>query len=222
MLTHATPNWRFRTQQRCGDTVIRSEAKNSRIAVTSLAIALMFGAAAFADTPTQDKQPPDPADRLLESAEYSEKLGDWWKAHKSYTQILEQHPKSRLVQLANRDVPQVELNDNPDFAIGRSNIPYQKEITWYGRLEDLYLVNVKDGKRKKIASKLEDRSSLSPNGRYVVYFHEKHWYLFDGKSGNTLNLTEKLEVPFYDEDTIIRGWPPATDQQDGGRMMNLS
>jgi len=106
----------------------------------------------------------------------------------------------RFIQLADRDIPEVELNDNPDYALGRSNIPYQKEITWYGELEDLYLVNLKDGKRQKIAAKLEDRSSLSPGGRYVVYFHEEHWYLFDGQTGKTLNLTDKLEVPFYDED----------------------
>jgi dipeptidyl aminopeptidase/acylaminoacyl peptidase len=106
----------------------------------------------------------------------------------------------RFVQLADRDMPQVEINENPDFALGRSNIPYQKEITWYGELEDLYHVNLKDGKRQKIAARLEDRSSLSPGGRYVVYFDDEHWYLFDGRTGGTINLTDKLGVPFYDED----------------------
>ncbi len=106
----------------------------------------------------------------------------------------------RLVQLADRDMPQADLNDNPDFALGHSNIPYQKEITWYGRLEDLYLVNLKDGKRQEVAAKLEDRSSLSPEGRYVVYFDDEHWYLFDGQTEKARNLTHKLKVPFYDED----------------------
>jgi dipeptidyl aminopeptidase/acylaminoacyl peptidase len=115
----------------------------------------------------------------------------------------------RFVQLADRDMPQLDLNDNPDFALGRSDIPYQKQITWYGRLEDLYLVNLKDGKRKNIAARLEDRCSLSPEGRYVAYFHEKHWFLSDGKSGKTLNLTEKIKVPFFDEDHDYPGMAPS-------------
>ncbi len=124
-----------------------------------------------------------------------------WSRTKDRTYMAVYHVDSeRFVQLADREMPEIELNENPDFALGRSNIPYQKEITWYGELEDLYLVNLKDGKRQKFASKLEDRSVLSPGGRYVAYFNEKHWYLFDQQTGKTINLTEKVDVPFYDED----------------------
>ena len=124
-----------------------------------------------------------------------------WSRTKDRTYTAVYHADSkRFVQLADRDMPQVDLNDNPDFALGQSDIPYQKERTWYGRLEDLYRVNLKNGKRQKVAAKLEDRSSLSPEGRYVVYFNDEHWYLYDGKTGNTKNLTEKIDLPFYDED----------------------
>jgi dipeptidyl aminopeptidase/acylaminoacyl peptidase len=117
----------------------------------------------------------------------------------TYTAVYQLGAK-RFTQLADRDMPQVEPGENPDFALGRSNIPYRKQITWYGRLEDLYLVSLKDGKRQKVAADLEDRSSLSPGGRYVVYFDHDHWYLYDGQSGKTSNLTDRLDVPFYDED----------------------
>ena len=117
----------------------------------------------------------------------------------TYTAVYHLDAK-RFAQLADRDMPEVEPNENPGFALGRSNIPYRKEITWYGRLEDLYLVSLEDGKRQKVASDLEDRSSLSPGGRYVVYFDQEHWYLVDGKSGKKRNLTDRLDVPFYDED----------------------
>jgi dipeptidyl aminopeptidase/acylaminoacyl peptidase len=124
-----------------------------------------------------------------------------WSRTKDRTYIAVYHMDSkRFVQLADGDMPQVETNENPDFALGISNIPYRKEITWYGELEDIYLVNLKDGMRQKIAAKLEDRSSLSPGGRYVVYFDDEHWFLFDGRTGETVNLTDKLDVPFYDED----------------------
>ncbi len=118
---------------------------------------------------------------------------------RTYTSVYHVDSK-RFVQLTDRDMPEVDFNDNPGYALGKTGIPYRKEVTWYGEVEDLYLVNLKDGKRQKIAARLEDRSSLSPGGRYVVYFDDEHWYLFDGRTGQTRNLTEKIDVPFYDED----------------------
>lgn len=106
----------------------------------------------------------------------------------------------KFVQLADEDLPEVRLTDNPDFALGISSMPYQKEITWYGSLEDIYTVRLKDGIRRKIASRLEDQANLSPSGRFVLYFKDKHWFLYNIESQTTLNLTEKINVPFYDED----------------------
>lgn len=124
-----------------------------------------------------------------------------WPRTKDRTYAAVYHVDSqRYVQLADREMPELDLNDNPDFALGRSEIPYLKERTWHGPLEDLYFVDLKNGERNKVAEKLEDRSSLSPGGRYIVYFNLEHWYLYDGQTGKTINLTENLDVPFYNED----------------------
>ena len=106
----------------------------------------------------------------------------------------------RLVQLADRDVPEVWITDNPEYVLAVSSIPYQKEITWYGRLRDIYIVNLSNGARKKVVSRLEDRFSLSPGGGYVVYYQDKNWHLFDRRSGHVRNLTKDIGIPFYDED----------------------
>ena len=97
-------------------------------------------------------------------------------------------------------VSEVRFSDNPSIALGFSSVPYQKEITWYGDLQDVYSVHLKDGKKHKIVSRLEDQAILSPNGRFVLYFKDKHWHLYSIESQTTLNLTEKLGVPFDDED----------------------
>jgi len=124
-----------------------------------------------------------------------------WPRVKDQTYMAVYHTGSgRLVQLADMDMPRVETNDNPRRALGRSEIPYRKEVTWYGRLEDLYLVDLKDGKRTRVVSRLEDRSSLSPGGRYVAYYKDRHWRLFDAQTGVTSNLTAGMDVPFFDED----------------------
>lgn len=124
-----------------------------------------------------------------------------WSRLKDRTYMAVYHLDSnQMVQLADKGMPIVQASENPDFALGISDMPYQKEITWYGRLQDVYLVNLKDGQRQKIASRLEDLFSLSPGGRYLVYYKDKHWYLFDGKTGGVRNLTERLKVPLFDED----------------------
>lgn len=118
---------------------------------------------------------------------------------RTYTAVYHLDSK-RMVPLADRDVPTIRISENSNFALGVSDIPYQKERTWYGGLNDIYLVNIKDGSRKKVASRLEDRFSLSPGGRYVVFYKDKHWHLYDGKTASERILTDKLNVPFYNED----------------------
>jgi dipeptidyl aminopeptidase/acylaminoacyl peptidase len=124
-----------------------------------------------------------------------------WSRVKDQTYLAVYHVGSRrFVQLADQEMPRVELNDSSDWALGHSDVPHRKEVTWYGRLEDIYLVNLENGSRQNIASRLEDHSSLSPNGRYVVFYKDKNWHLVDGKTGDTRNLTEKIHVPFFNED----------------------
>ncbi|NQT79762.1 MAG: S9 family peptidase [Candidatus Aminicenantes bacterium] len=124
-----------------------------------------------------------------------------WPRFKDQTYLAVFHLDSKqTILLADREMPRVQISENPNFALGISDIPYRKEITWYGRLNDIFLVNLKDGSRKKVASFLEDRFSLSPGGRYVVYYKDKHWFLFDGKTGALKNLTSQLKIPFFNED----------------------
>ncbi|NOR15670.1 MAG: prolyl oligopeptidase family serine peptidase, partial [Candidatus Aminicenantes bacterium] len=106
----------------------------------------------------------------------------------------------KVVPLADLDMPQIQTNDNPEYALGLEDAPYRKLVTWYGELNDLYLVNLKSGVRKKIVAELEGRSSFSPEGRYVAYYQSQHWFLYDCRSGETRNLTADMEVPFYNED----------------------
>jgi len=132
-----------------------------------------------------------------------------WPQLKDRTYLAAFHPDSkRCVQLADKEMPQVLPAENPNFALGISDVPYQKELTWYGGLNDIYLVSLKDGSRRKVASRLEYLFVISPGGRYIVYYDDKHWYLFDSKTGATRNLTSPLAVPFYDQDHDSPGRPP--------------
>ena len=124
-----------------------------------------------------------------------------WPRTKEQTYLAVYHlDAGKFVPLADRDMPQVRTNENKSFALGFLDAPYRKMITWYGRVNDLYLVSLKDGSRDLVVSGLEDRASLSPKGRYVVYYKDKNWHLFDTTTRQTRNLTQDMEVPFYNED----------------------
>jgi len=124
-----------------------------------------------------------------------------WSRVKDRTYLGVYHVDSdKFVQLANPEMPDVRNSGNPKLALGSSNVPYQKMITWYGRLSDYYLVDLQKGTRKKIKEKLESGATLSPKAHYIIYYEHKNWYLYNVKSNSTKNITKTLDVPFYNED----------------------
>ncbi|MFQ6037432.1 MAG: prolyl oligopeptidase family serine peptidase, partial [Candidatus Aminicenantales bacterium] len=133
-----------------------------------------------------------------------------WPQAKDMTYLAVYHRKTdAFVPLADQDLPRVVRNENPRAALGFSDVPYRKERTWYGRLEDVFVVDLKTGARKKIVSRLEDRAALSPEGRFVAYYRDGNWYLYDAEEETTRNLTGALPVPFYNEDHDYPGKPPS-------------
>jgi len=106
----------------------------------------------------------------------------------------------RVVQLADRDMPEIDIAENPEYVLGKSDVPYRKEVTWIGPQEDIYLVSLKNGSRRKVASRMEGRCAMSPGGRYVVFYQDKNWHLYDGRTETVSSLTGKMTVPFYNED----------------------
>ncbi len=141
-----------------------------------------------------------------------------WDEEKDRTYAAVYHVRQgRAVQLADTLVQVEDFPENPRRALGVSPVPYLKERTWIGSRSDLYLVSLEDGKRMMVAERFRSGGStvgqwlrgtvasgpsvsLSPEGRYVLYFQDDDWHLFDAETGGTQNLTRGLAVPFYDED----------------------
>ncbi len=124
-----------------------------------------------------------------------------WKERKNHLYRAVYHLDSgEWVQLADKQVPDVEVSHNPKFALGSSDIPYLKLITWEWFYDDYYTVDLKTGEKKLVAEKLSYGADLSPGGNYVVFYEDRQWHLYDIQSGVYSNLTENLSVPFYNED----------------------
>ncbi len=117
----------------------------------------------------------------------------------------------RFMQLASPDLPNVNPGDDPVRALGTSDVPYQQQISWDQTYNDVYLVDLKSGLRKKILEHWGATATLSPGGNYVLYFDESkgQWFSYKVADGTRVNLTATLPVKFYDEGHDSPDAPPS-------------
>lgn len=124
-----------------------------------------------------------------------------WNSRKNhlYTTVLHLDAGTS-VQLATKEIPDVRAADHPGKVLGSSDLPYQKLRTWDGTYRDYYLIDLETGDAERFIKKQRFGASLSPNGSYAAWFDGSGWIIKNTETGVTRNLTEDLEVPFYNED----------------------
>lgn len=125
-----------------------------------------------------------------------------WQERRDHTYLVVYHfDRNQLVELADEQVPYVSPVDNDRYLLGRNPRPYRKSITWDGQYSDYYLIDLRDGSRREIVDRLRSTTiSLSPGGRYVLFYEFGNWQLYDGDRNTIRNITESIDVSFADED----------------------
>ncbi|MDQ1353328.1 MAG: hypothetical protein QG657_3634 [Acidobacteriota bacterium] len=106
----------------------------------------------------------------------------------------------QFIPLTDKIIPELQIPENPDVALSSSDRPYLKENTWDDHYKDYYLTYLSSGFRSKILTRHQYDVSLSPRGQYVVYYKDKHWYLYDVRLKFPRRITGGIETPFYNED----------------------
>lgn len=100
---------------------------------------------------------------------------------------------------------------------GDAPIAYSKDITrtivstqWDIQApEDISLIDLSNGTRKRIASASCSGLTISPNGKYLAWFDLKarHWMLYDVATAQTRNITQQLKVNFWNEQADTPSFP---------------
>ena len=110
----------------------------------------------------------------------------------------------RVVQLATANMPTVSvgIHGNADLAVGTSDLPYRQLVSWDSPgYQDVYLVDVQTGERELVLEKTQARASLSPEAKYLTWYDnvEEDWFARDVGNGQTVNLTQNITHPLYNE-----------------------
>ena len=107
----------------------------------------------------------------------------------------------RFVQLATPDLPTVNPGPDPVHVVGTSDVPYEQEMSWDATYNDVALVDLRTGTRKKILEHFRGSASLSPGGSYALYFDDAtgQWMTYRLGDGTRTVLTDRLPVKFFQE-----------------------
>ncbi len=102
-------------------------------------------------------------------------------------------------QLATEEAPYAQLTGNQKHAVIYTDKKYKPAFK--EDIADAWIVNVKTG-----ASKLAFEKTLtgfntfprtSPDGKYLAYFKDKHWWSYNIATGQNINLTENIKTDFW-------------------------
>ncbi|MBI4659550.1 MAG: prolyl oligopeptidase family serine peptidase [Verrucomicrobia bacterium] len=118
--------------------------------------------------------------------------------------------ENRFVQLGNDLTEDVELLEGQKRALGTDNTPYETEKRFGPTLVDGYLIRVATGERRKILEKNKFRFGSSPDGNFIPFIRDQHYWVYDILSDRHRNLTESIDTHFINQEikTLTDEKPP--------------
>ncbi|HEY4063893.1 MAG TPA: prolyl oligopeptidase family serine peptidase [Puia sp.] len=102
-------------------------------------------------------------------------------------------------------------NGNGPYALGSSSKRYRIQQQWEeNNLQDLWLVDLRDGSRQPVMEKVRGGATLSPDGRFMLWYdwHQKNWFTYDIRNAKITNITAGIRTPLYDEEDDHPDDPP--------------
>ncbi|WP_268225091.1 S9 family peptidase [Sinomicrobium oceani] len=101
-------------------------------------------------------------------------------------------------QITDNQSPKMMLAGQQDIVLLYDPVFYEPQSEYYAP-RDIYLMDLSTGKQKLLLEKhptFPGSFNLSPDGMYVIYFKNKHWWVYDIGQQQHYNLTRDLGVPF--------------------------
>lgn len=125
--------------------------------------------------------------------------------NRSYLTVMHLNATGRVIPLAGEELADTRTTEDADneFVLATTDIGRRIETQWQtGSFQDVYAVSTVDGSRKLIIKDIRGNVSLSPEGKYALWYNreDRNWYAHNIAGGTTVQLNKDLSVSFADED----------------------
>ncbi|WP_058936703.1 prolyl oligopeptidase family serine peptidase [Roseateles depolymerans] len=148
-------------------------------------------------------------DPELQSAQKAKAEREKQRSYRAVVHLASSLDQARFVQLARKDLPTVQVNENADFALGLSDLPYRPLRSWDGEFTDAYAVNLRTGEARLVARQQRQVPTLSPAGRYILGFEaaQRRWTAWRTDTGAASVLTARLPARFDNDERDVPDLP---------------
>ncbi|WP_316803194.1 prolyl oligopeptidase family serine peptidase [Pedobacter nototheniae] len=134
---------------------------------------------------------------------------------RSYLSVIDVYSSDpKAIPLTDLTLPEASIvNDgNSNFVLASTDYGRRIETQWSGSTsKDYYIVDTKNGQRKKIIDNLNGYATASPAGNYILSFDRKtgNWSSYSVATGKSVILNSGLNVKFVDEENDVPDLPGA-------------
>lgn len=121
------------------------------------------------------------------------------------------HPASGEVRpLENDSLTGFVLSGDARHALLFNRKKYRPHYQYGGEVMDVYLADVQTGTTKKILERQpneNDYTLLSPEGKYILYYRDGGWWVYDIQMGNHRCITKNVKADWQDREYDYSGFP---------------
>ncbi|MET3730547.1 alpha/beta hydrolase family protein [Moheibacter stercoris] len=111
---------------------------------------------------------------------------------------------NKIVNITNTKLPSYKLSPDNNNVYLFNKLTYEPQYK-QSQVIDLYSINVHSGNIEKVVQELYNFFGfyeISPSGRFVVYFKNNDWWIYDCLEQSTINLTNDLHINFFNPQDI--------------------
>ncbi len=131
-------------------------------------------------------------------------------------------PKEGIVRQLNSEQQKwVVLNGTQDYALVAAIDQYEPQYKMYSNM-DFYLMDIRTGVKELVLKEqtgYDSQMDFSPDGRYISYYNNSNWWLYDIVKKSHTNLTQGLNVSWdnriNDPGNELRLWGQTDWTKDG-------
>jgi len=177
---------------------------------------MFFGAYEWTKKEKKDKKPGEAEEKLpgvdiwhWKDDPIQPRQKNTYSADKDFTYLYAWNPETdQVIRITNDTIRQATITGDGLHAVISDDTPYKpafREPTY-----DYYLADVTTGNKKLLLSNFTSLYGSSPGGKYILYFKDKNWWVYDISKGSHINLTEGIDTDLWNtrDDSPLEVKPP--------------